>query len=154
MSNFRLMWRKIIKPTSSVIAARPNALRTSVLYRGSTIISNSIDKFCFLSIEIFVISIALRPTRWYLRISAVNTCLKFCGNNNLPIRGHDNDEGVLMNLLKLRSQDLEESVSQWISRARLDYLSHDIQNELLQLMAHDIQRKIASKIQKDGIFFH
>lgn len=39
----------------------------------------------------------------------------------------------------------------WLNR-RENYLSHDIQNELLQIMAHKIQRKILTQIQRSPFY--
>ena len=73
--------------------------------------------------------------------------LKFLGRQGLSIRGHSESEGNLVQLLKLHRTD-NKHLSDWLSRTGHEsYLSHDIQNEILQIMSHAIIRKITSSIR-------
>ena len=75
-------------------------------------------------------------------------CLQFLGRQGLALRGDDNDENSnFIQLLKLRSKDFPE-LSKWMLKKTDKYLSHDIQNEIIMLMAHQIIRGICEKIQK------
>ena len=47
--------------------------------------------------------------------------------------------------MRLRGQDIPE-LDRWLSQ-RQKWMSHDIQNEMLRIMAHSVQRSIASDIQ-------
>ena len=74
--------------------------------------------------------------------------LKFLGECALPVRGHDADSGLLFKLMKLRSTDTScTSFSKCISSTRLEYMSPDIQNEIIQLLAHDVQRRISEELR-------
>ena len=81
----------------------------------------------------------------------VITSLKFLGECALPIRAHVTDSGLLYNLMKLQSTD-STSLANCLSSNRLEYMSADIQNEIIKLMAHDVQSRIATEIQNCNYF--
>ena len=54
---------------------------------------------------------------------------------SLPIRGHTDQEGNLMHLLRLRSDD-NPRIKQWIKDSK--YLSVDIINECVMLMGQKL----------------
>ena len=75
-------------------------------------------------------------------------CLQFLGRQGLALRGEDNNENSnFIQLLKLRSKDFPE-LSNWMLKKTDKYLSHDIQNEIIMIMAHQIIRDICEKILK------
>lgn len=76
--------------------------------------------------------------------------LKYLARQGMPIRGHDENEGNYCQLLQLRSADVE-GLRGWLSRRR-NWLSHDIQDEMLQIMALDILRKIVDRIKSNRFF--
>jgi len=79
-------------------------------------------------------------------LCAIVSSLKFLGRQGLGIRGHTESEGNLVQLLKLRQIENVE-LSNWLKRPRRAlYTSHDIQNELLQMMAHAVIRKIVGDV--------
>ena len=51
-----------------------------------------------------------------------------------------------MQLLKLRSKGFSK-LKQWLEKKTEKYTSHDIQNEILMLMAHQILRNLAEEIR-------
>ena len=75
-------------------------------------------------------------------------CLQFLGPQGLALRGDDNDKNSnFIQLLKLRSKDFPEISNKMLKKTD-KYLSHDIKNEIIMLMAHQIIRSICEKIQK------
>ena len=73
--------------------------------------------------------------------------MKFLGRQGLGIRGHSESDGNLVQLLKLHRTD-NQHLSDWLSRTGHEsYLSHDIQNEVLNIMSNAIIRKIISSIR-------
>jgi len=76
--------------------------------------------------------------------------VQFLARQGLAIQGLESDSGNLMELLRLRSEDVPE-LAQWLKR-KITWTSHDIQNEILEIMAHSIQRDIASDI-RDAVWF-
>ena len=83
--------------------------------------------------------------QWRSFLVGVITSLKILGECALPVRGHDTDSGLLLKLMKLRSTD-STSFSKCLSSTRLEYMSPDIQNENIQLLAHDVQRRISEEL--------
>ena len=61
------------------------------------------------------------------------TSIKSLARQNLAIRGHTDDNSNFTQLLKLCGEDSDE-LRQWISRDKYKWVSHDIQNELLEIM--------------------
>jgi hypothetical protein len=78
--------------------------------------------------------------------------LQFLGRQGLPLRGHDDLDGNLMQLLELRKAESVE-LTAWLSRkGRESYTSHDIQNEIWQIMAHNIIHKVINNVKKASFF--
>ena len=64
--------------------------------------------------------------------------LKFLARQGLPLRGDgDDSDSNFIQLLKLRARD-DKPLAAWLERKTDKYLSHDMQNELLQVMALSI----------------
>ena len=63
----------------------------------------------------------------------------------MALRGHNENEGNLYQLLKCRSEDVT-ALSTWLNKSQ--YLSHDIINELIKIMAHKVLREILSEVRK------
>ena len=62
----------------------------------------------------------------------------------LAVRGHDEEEGNLSQLLKCRSQD-KTDIGEWLKNGT--YQSHDINNEIIQLMANQLLRGLLDEIR-------
>ena len=62
----------------------------------------------------------------------------------LAIRGHREEDSNLVQLLKCRSEDIH-GLESWIKDGR--YLSHDIVNELIEMMAHQLLCGILNDIK-------
>ena len=66
--------------------------------------------------------------------------IQFLGRQGLGLRGDESEENSnFMQLLKQRSKNFLK-LKEWLERKTEKYTSHDIQNELLKLMAHQILR--------------
>ena len=60
----------------------------------------------------------------------------------LSSRGHNDTEGNFLQLLKLRSKDCSY-LKEWIIQ-RQNWTSHNIQNEIFEIMAHTVLHKITN----------
>ena len=77
--------------------------------------------------------------------------LQFLGRQGLALRGDKNDENSnFIQLLKLRSKDFVK-LNQWLEKKTDNYTLHDIQNELLMLMANEILSGVVNQIR--GSYF-
>ena len=79
-------------------------------------------------------------------LKTIFSSICYLARQGLPLRGHDESEGNLLQLLKIRSIDVPE-LSQWFTRKQ-DYTHHSIQNEILQLYSHTIIRNICDSIRQ------
>ena len=73
--------------------------------------------------------------------------MQFLGRQGLALRGEESDKNSnLIQLLKLRSKDFLK-LKEWLEKKTEKYTSHDIQNELLKLMAHQILRDLTDEMR-------
>ncbi len=77
--------------------------------------------------------------------------LRFLARQGLPLRGHDDTDGNFIQLMHLRSVDCPE-VQAWMKKKTNKYISHDIQNECLQIMALQILREVSQNIRGSACF--
>ena len=85
----------------------------------------------------------------YERLICVVSRLKCVTRQGLVIRRNDEIEGNLNQLLLMRSEDYAP-LSSWLSNSK--YMSHDIVNEMIELMANYVQRNVLIAI-KSRVFF-
>ena len=72
--------------------------------------------------------------------------LKFLARQGLPLRGDgDDSDSNFMQLLKLRSKE-DKSLAAWLDKKTDKYVSHDVQNELLKVMALSVLRDVSREI--------
>ena len=76
--------------------------------------------------------------------------LRYLARQGLATRGHIESEGNFLQLLQLRSEESPE-LSSWLKR-REKWLSHDIQNELFEIMAHFVLKIILSSVKQSKYF--
>ncbi|CAF2675289.1 unnamed protein product [Rotaria sp. Silwood2] len=76
-------------------------------------------------------------------------CIKFLLRQGLAIRGHVEDEANLIQLLKLRSSDVDD-LAEWLKEK--NYLSHDVINEICQLISLSIVRESVKEISERKIY--
>ena len=75
--------------------------------------------------------------------------LQYLLRQGVPIRGHDEMDGNLTQLLQLRSNDCPE-ISNWISERK--YFSPDILNEQIALMGLRVLRDVLNEIRSANWF--
>ena len=73
--------------------------------------------------------------------------LQFLGRQGPALRGKENDENSnFWQLLKVRAKDFPR-MKQWLEKKTEKYTSHDIQNEMLILMAHQIICELSDEVR-------
>ena len=78
----------------------------------------------------------------------VLSCIQFLARQGLPLRGGgDESDGNFLQLLKFQGQD-DDVMREWLQRKCNKYTSHEIQNDLLKIMALCVLRSIADHLQK------
>ena len=73
-------------------------------------------------------------------------CIRFLARQGLALRGDGENESNLMQLLRFQCVDCPD-LSNWLSKKTNKFVSHDIQNEILKLMALTVLRKVCAKIR-------
>nr|CAI5865604.1 unnamed protein product [Callosobruchus analis] len=88
---------------------------------------------------------ASRTDSFPLRVALV-----FCGTHDMPLRGKQADEGVLLDLLKLRIDSGDNKLKSHFEKCRRNaiYTSPRIQNELINLCGEVIQENVISEVRK------
>ena len=84
-------------------------------------------------------------------LGLILSSVKYLARQGLALRGSDDAESNLIQLLRLRAED-NPQLLRWLDRSSKKYTSHENQNEMLEIMAHHILRKILSKIH-DSPFY-
>ena len=72
------------------------------------------------------------------------TSIRYLMRQGLAVRGHKEEEGNLYQLLKCRSDDVP-GLSHWLSDGQ--YLSHEITDELIGMMACKVHNDILSEVR-------
>ena len=67
----------------------------------------------------------------------------------MALRGHEENQGNLRQLLKVRSEDVNV-LKLWLERTT-NFLSPESQNEMLQIICHNVQRQIVKAINGNGV---
>ena len=82
----------------------------------------------------------------------VLSSIRFLARQGLALRGDgDEQDSNLIQLLMLRGEDYKP-IWTYLGKQQLKYTSHEVQNELLSIMALQVLRSIASQIQA-AVFF-
>ena len=77
-------------------------------------------------------------------------CLQYLARQGQAMRGDTDDESNFIQLLKLRGKD-QPFLLKWLERKEDRYASHDIQNEIIAIVANHVIRDLVSEIR--GGFF-
>ncbi|XP_035714900.1 zinc finger MYM-type protein 1 [Folsomia candida] len=73
------------------------------------------------------------------------TTISFLGKQGIALQGHEADRGNYLELLKLRMEEITE-LQTWLRRSK-PLTSHDIQNEMVDIISKNISRVIIKKTQ-------
>jgi hypothetical protein len=84
-------------------------------------------------------------------VQQVFTSIRYLARQGLALRGHEEMEGYLMQLLRLRSED-SKVLSQWLHRTT-NVLSHESQNEILDIFGNSVQRQIVKNVTETSKLF-
>ncbi|XP_025206906.1 zinc finger MYM-type protein 1-like [Melanaphis sacchari] len=76
--------------------------------------------------------------------------LRYLSQMGLSIRGHSNNDGNFISLLEERSLDVP-CLRNWIQQKN-NWLSSDIQNEILEIMSLNVQRELVKSIKTSEYF--
>ena len=76
--------------------------------------------------------------------------LKFLLRQGLAIRGHSETNGNLIELLRTRSIDIPQ-LTTWLNKTT-NFLSHEIQNEIIDMFSHSILNNILESVRAAGQF--
>jgi hypothetical protein len=79
------------------------------------------------------------------------TSLVFLAKQGLAIRGKTDVTSNLQQPLELRGND-SVNMQSWLARTQCKWLSHDIQNEILQLLSNDVVRRLLHDIRAAQFF--
>ena len=78
--------------------------------------------------------------------------VRYLARQNIPFRGHDEKNSNFDQLLLLRSSE-NDKILEWLEKKNKDkFTSHEIQNELIEIMAMVVLRKIIKRIQETDYF--
>lgn len=85
------------------------------------------------------LSTATKKQMWDNRtaLRKIFSTIKLLGQQGLPLRGHDDENSNFLRILKARAEDVSELES-WLLRSGNKWLHHDIQNEILEMMAENV----------------
>ncbi|XP_069482144.1 zinc finger MYM-type protein 1-like [Ambystoma mexicanum] len=81
---------------------------------------------------------------WFCLNKIIHT-IALLAKQGLALRGHDDKDGNFRQVLEARADDVP-CLKQRITSSRAEYLSPDIQNEVLQLLSHAILRILCNSI--------
>ena len=76
----------------------------------------------------------------------VTECLQYLVRQGQAMQGDTNDESNFIQLLKLRGKD-QPLLLKWLERNEHRFTSHDIQNEIIDIMANHVVRDLVSEIR-------
>lgn len=79
-------------------------------------------------------------------LQSILSSVRYLARQGLALRGDDDAESNLIQLLQLRAED-NPPLIQWLQRSSGKYTSHENQNERLEIMAHHVLRKILGCMQ-------
>ncbi|XP_043192308.1 zinc finger MYM-type protein 1-like [Amphibalanus amphitrite] len=88
-----------------------------------------------------------RNTETYLQIISV---LRGLARSGVAVRGHSELDGNLTKLLEEKAA-LSPEVKQWMER-KTNFLTHDCQDEIFEIMAKMIQRQLVEEMKDSGWF--
>lgn len=79
--------------------------------------------------------------------------LQYLARQGIAMQGHTDSQSNFLQLLKMRCKDVKE-LKGWLSRKTNTYISHDIQNEILGLLANSVLREVANDVRNGQCKFY
>ena len=74
--------------------------------------------------------------------------IRYLGRQGLALQGDgDEDDGNFLQLLKLKGED-DPAMLEWLKRKVNKYTSHEIQNDIIKVMAMHVLRNVATSLQQ------
>lgn len=71
--------------------------------------------------------------------------VRFLATQGIPLRGHDEEKSNFLQLLSLRSKDIP-LLKSWLERSSYKWISHDVINEILEMLSRTVQTMLLDKI--------
>ena len=85
-------------------------------------------------------------------LRGILSSLRYLATQGLAIRGKTDEESNLIRLLHMRGEEAEPELQAWLGRKEYKWLSHDVLNEMAEIMAHDVLRTLTKEIQSAECF--
>lgn len=79
-------------------------------------------------------------------LEKIVSSIKYLARQGLALRGHEDENSNLYQLLKDKAED-DVLLDKWLQRSQKEYISPEIQNEILSKMSNSIVRGIADTIR-------
>ncbi|XP_044869697.1 zinc finger MYM-type protein 1-like [Mauremys mutica] len=133
-----------------------HALRGFTSHEKSSCHKEAVMKYAALQSQVNVsalVSASYRKESQSARIALHNifTSVQYLAQQGIALRGHNDSDSNLMQLLLLRSTDSEE-LRQWLNRTKYKWISHEVINEIIEMMAMTALRKIVQKIKASKFY--
>ena len=82
-------------------------------------------------------------TNWFCLLKIIG-CLQFLARQAMSMQGDTDEESNFTQLLKLRGKD-QPVLLKWLERKEDKYTSHEIQNEIISIVAKYCLRQFSSR---------
>ncbi|XP_039279145.1 zinc finger MYM-type protein 1-like [Nilaparvata lugens] len=86
-----------------------------------------------------------------LALEIIFTTVKYLCRQGLAIRGHEDINSNFLQLLELRKKDVPE-LKDWLGRSGYKWISHDVQNEIIDILGKSVVRSVLDKIKNSEHF--
>ena len=96
--------------------------------------------------EIFSSELAADKEKNRAHFLKVLSSIRYLAHQGLPMRGGNDTESNLFQLMSLRKEDFEV-IDEFLDKKQLNYTSHEIKNEVLSIMSQSILRDKVKEIQ-------
>ena len=75
------------------------------------------------------------------------SCIRYLARQGLALRGGGDEDGNFMQLLKVKEED-DPAVLEWLKQKSNKYTTHEIQNDLVKVMARHVLINVSSCFQE------
>lgn len=124
----------------------------SEIHRMSVEALNSVDKGINVSAHLVSAKVNEMKENRSILLKLFST-IRYLAQQGIALRGHTDESSNFINLLKLRSEDIP-LLKQWLKKGdRIKkWTSHDIMNEMLEMLFHHILRQLLLEIRANTYF--